>query len=291
MRTVGSAKSQIVNRKITPVNPYKSLLIEVTSGWVGGAVGIATTHPLDSIRVMKQYRARILKSNLSYYRIFYEIKHTHGFAGFYRGLIPPTVLRGIGLGANRAGYNTAMKFFEGEKVKGTWRIFAVGAFAGVCAGVVDMPIHLLKCRAQVKVGLQKESFRSYAIMLKRIWKYEGFRAFTNGLTPQLIFTGSSYALFYAIYDYMVSCDFPVFVSGMIAGTLSWPIGMPFDSLRVRMQCQPYTVPFKYAVEDMCRQPISRWFTGLGATTARAAPRWGVTMLAIENCNTILNRCF
>jgi len=290
-RTVGPVKSQEVTQKSVTGNAHKSLAIEVASGWVGGAVGIAVTHPLDSIRVMKQYQSRIMKNNLSYYRIFSEIKHTHGFVGFYRGIIPPTVLRGLGLGANRAGYNTAMRFFEGEKVQGTWRIWAVGAFAGVCTGVVDMPIHLLKCRAQVKVGLQKESFHAYAVMLKRIWKYEGFRAFTNGLTPQLLYTGSSYAFFYALYDYMVGCDFPVFVAGMVAGTLSWPLAVPFDSLRVRMQCQPYTVPFKYVVEDMWRQPVLRWFSGLGATTLRAAPRWGVTMVAIENCNTILKECF
>jgi len=291
MRHVGPAKSQSVNQKIVPVNSYKCLAIEVSSGWVGGAVGIAATHPIDSIRVVKQYRARMLKNNLSYYKIVYEIKRTHGIAGFYRGLIPPTVLRGFGLATNRAGYNAAMQFFEGEKVKGTWRIWAVGAFAGVCTGVVDMPIHLLKCRAQVKVGLQQESFHLYAVMLKRIWKYEGFRAFTNGLTPQLVFTGSSYALFYAIYDYMLSIDFPVFVAGMVAGTLSWPIALPFDSLRVRMQCQPYNVRLNNVVEDMLRQPVSRWFTGLGATTLRAAPRWGLTMLAIENCNAVLNKCF
>jgi len=268
--------------------PYRSLSIDVASGWIGGAVGIAVTHPLDSIRVMKQYQARISKNNIGYYAIFKQIRDTHGFAGFYRGIIPPTVLRGVALAVNRAGYNTAMRFFEGEKVSGTWRIWVVGGFAGFCTGLVDMPIQLLKCRAQVKVGLTKESFSLYFLMLKRIWKYEGSRAFTNGLTPQLMYAIPSYALFYALYDQMVSYGLPVFLSGMVAGTMSWPPFLPFDSLRVRMQCQPYTVRFKTVLGDMWRQPGVRWFSGLGATMLRAAPRWGVTMLAIENCNNILN---
>jgi len=291
IRNVRPAKCKAVARKIAPINHHKRLAIEIASGWVGGAIGIAATHPLDSIRVVKQYQARILKNNLSYYEIFTQIKNTHGFGGFYRGVIPPTVLRGFGLAANRAGYNVSMNWFEGKKVNGTWRIWVVGGVAGMCTGVVDMPVHLLKCRAQVKVGLSKESFSLYGAMLRNIWKYEGVLAFTNGLIPQLLFAVSSYAMFYAIYDQMVICDFPVFVAGMVAGTVSWPLVVPFDCLRVRMQCQPYHVGFKTVLKEMLRQPIGKWFTGLGATTLRAAPRWGVTMVAIENCNNILRESF
>lgn len=271
--------------------PYKSVGIEMASGWVGGAVGIAITHPLDSIRVMKQYQTRISKNNLSYFEIFKRVRDTHGFAGFWRGVIPPSVFRGLGLAANRAGYSLGMQFFKEETVKGTWRMWVIGSFAGICGGVIDMPIYLLKCRAQVKVGWTRESFSLYALMLKKIWMYEGISAFTNGLIPQLLFTGTTYAAFYAIYDYIISSGYPVLVAGMIAGTVSWPLGIPFDSLRVRMQCQPYNVPLRTVVKDMWRQPIQLWFTGLGATMLRAAPRWGVTMLAIESCNKVFKDNF
>jgi len=279
-----------------PVQPKKSdirkcLFIEITSGWIGGACGVASTHPLDSIRVAKQYHARISKNNLSYYRIFKKIHATHGLAGFYRGIIPPTVLRGVGLSANRLGYNIGLQLFEGRQIKGTWRMSVVGSIAGLFTGVVDMPIHLLKCRAQVRLGISKETFLLYVEMLKRIWKYEGFRAFTNGLIPQLLYTGISYAIFYVLYDYFLANGFSVFMSGMIAGTLSWPPVVPFDSLRVRMQCQPYTVSFRTVARDMCRQPIRLWFSGNGATMLRAAPRWGITMLSVENCNKTLNTYF
>jgi len=282
------ATSKAVARKIKGINPrYRSLIMDFVSGWVGGSIGIAATHPLDSIRVVKQYQARIAKNNMSYWEIILQIKNTYGLAGFYRGVIPPTVLRGFGLAANRGGYNLASSYFKGEKIQGTWRIWVVGGFAGGCAGVVDMPIQLLKCRAQVKKGLMKESFSLYAQMIKRIWNYEGILAFTNGLIPQLLYTIPSYAFFYAMYDCMVSYDIPVFVAGMVAGTVSWPASVPFDCLRVRMQCQPYNVSFRAVVKDMWRQPVRQWFSGCGATTLRAAPRWGVTMLVIENSNKFL----
>jgi len=268
-------------------NPRKGLLIDMTSGWVGGAVGIALTHPLDSVRVTKQYQARMSKNNLNYFQIFKQIRYTHGFAGFYRGVLPPTILRGVGMAANRTGYNIGLQLFKGEQVKGTWRMWVVGSIAGIFTGVVDMPVQLLKCRAQVKVGLTKETLSLYVNMIQRIWRYEGIKAFTNGLLPQLMYTGISYAMFYAIYDYMTATGFNVFTAGMVAGTVSWPPVLPLDSLRVRMQCQPYNVRFSTVAGEMWKQPVRRWFTGLGATTLRAAPRWGMTMLAIENCKIIL----
>jgi len=266
---------------------YQNIVIGFVSGWAGGAVGILVTHPLDSIRVVKQYQARVCRNNVRYHEIIRHIRYVHGVSGFFRGVIPPTVLRGLAVSANRAGYNLGLQLFKDEKVHGTWRIWVVGSLAGFCSGVVDMPVQLLKCRAQVRLGLTKETFGLYINMAKRIWKYEGFRAFTNGLIPQLLYNGTSFALFYAIYDYIISQGFSAFVAGMTAGVVSWPPVLPLDSLRVRMQCQPVTVGLSTVVGQMWRQPVRLWFTGLGVTVLRAAPRWGITMLAVENCNKIL----
>jgi len=276
----------------TPISiRYKYICTDMASGWFGGAIGIAVTHPLDCIRVMKQYQARISNTNLSYLEILKRIRNIHGMTGFYRGVLPPSVLRGIGLAANRAGYSFGMQLFKEEKVRGTWRIWVVGGLAGSCTGVVDMPINLLKCRAQVKLGRTKECFSLYTEMLRRIWIYEGFGAFTNGLVPQLLCCVITYGAFYAMYDTMICYDFSVPVAGMVAGSMSWPIGLPLDSLRVRMQCQPYDVPFRTALGEMWRQPIHLWFSGMGMTMLRAAPRWGFTMLAIETCNEVLKDNF
>jgi len=269
----------------------QNIIAGFLSGWVGGAIGIMATHPLDSIRVVKQYQARVNKNNLKYREIIRHIRYVHGVSGFYRGVIPPTVLRGLGISSNRAGYNLGMQLFEGERVNGTWRIWVVGSIAGLCTAVVDVPVHLLKCRAQVRLGLTKETFGLYMEMAKRIWKYEGFFAFTNGLLPQLLYSGISFAIFYATYDHVTSRGFSPFTAGVSAGLISWPLVLPLDSLRVRMQCQPVNVGFRTVVKQMWRQPVRVWFTGLGATMLRAAPRWGITMLAIENCNKILQEFY
>jgi len=287
-QTDGRKKLIIQVPSCNPTSNRKTLLIETASGWIGGSVGIALTHPIDSIRVSKQYQSRISSMNMSYYQILKHIKQTHGFSGFYRGLLPPTVLRGGCLAANRCGYNLGMRAFdEGVDVKGTWRIWIVGCLAGLCTGIVDLPIQLLKCRAQVKAGLTKETFSLYALMLKRIWRFEGISAFFNGGVPHIAGSMFSYGIFYYLYEQMVLNGCSVFMAGVLAGTFSWPLILPLDSLRVRMQCQPYDVRLSTVAAEMWRQPIRQWFSGLGATMLRAAPRWGATMMAIEECNRVM----
>jgi len=266
----------------------RSVFVSMATGWVSGAVGIAATHPIDCVRVTKQYQARIHSNNFPYSQIIRQIREKYGFGGFYRGVIPPTVLRGCGLAANRSGFNFGKKFFRGEKIEGTWRMWIVGGFAGVCTGIVEMPIHLLKCRAQVKAGFANETFMTYAVMLQRIWKYEGLSAFINGLTPQIACSFLSFSLFYALYDCLTASGLPVFLAGMTCGVVSWVPIIPLDSMRVRMQCQPYYVQLRTVVRDMWRQPVTHWFAGMGATALRAAPRWGVTMVLLESCNKVVN---
>lgn len=270
----------------------RNLLIEIASGWIGGGAGICVTHPIDSVRVTKQYQARISGNECSYYQILKQIKATHGVSGFYRGVIPPTVLRGGGLAANRAGYYLGMQLFdEGVNVKGTWRIWVVGAFAGFFNAIADMPIQLIKCRAQVKAGLTKETFKLHAETLKSIWKFEGWSAFTNGAVPCITINVFSYGLFYCLYEQMVMNEVPAFAAGMTAGVISWPLFLPLDTLRVRMQCQPYYVRLSVVSGEMLRQPVNQWFAGLGATLLRAGIRFGVTMMAVEQCNKAFKRAF
>lgn len=289
MKTTTDGRKKLVFQVPSSKPTYKkNLAIETASGWIGGAAGIALTHPLDCIRVSKQYQSRISTMNTSYYQILKQIKRTHGLPGFYRGLLPPTVLRGFGLASNRFGYNLGMRIFDkGVDVKGTWRMYVVGGIAGLCSGIVDQPIQLLKCRAQVKTGLTKETFSLYILMLRRMWKFEGINAFVNGGVPNIAGSVISFGLFYCVYDQLQLLGCSPFVSGVISGTLSWPVILPLDSLRVRMQCQPYYVRLNIVAAEMWRQPVRQWFCGMGATMLRAAPRWGVTMTVIEECNKVM----
>merc|ERR1712003_527660 len=93
-----------------------------------------------------------------------------------------------------------------------------------------------------------------------------------------------------MYDAMREKQCNPILAGSISAVCSWPAGLPFDTLRVRIQCceNPRTTLGTVTMQ-MLRQPIKKWFIGFTATCVRAAPRYGICMFAIEKSNGYLNR--
>lgn len=86
-------------------NPYHAgMSREFASGWIGGALGIFVTHPIDTVRVRLQHAATNGKTGVTYSSIINNIRRTIGVKGLFRGVLPPVTLRGVSMGMNRAGY-------------------------------------------------------------------------------------------------------------------------------------------------------------------------------------------
>eukprot|EP01084_Bolivina_argentea_P021478 39909_1 len=118
---------------------------------------------------------------------------------------------------------------------------------------------------------------------------EGFKGWTLGIIPGITFAMITYPIFYVVYDKLRSnygCN-PM-IAGSTAAVLSWPIGLPFDTMRVRLQCNTERLSVKQVAYAMYKQPIKLWFVGLNATVIRAAPRYAICMWSIEQSNYYLN---
>ena len=166
-----------------------------------------------------------------------------------------------------------------------WRLLGISAFAGLCQTFGDLPLYNIKCRAQtIKDPRFNESFRGYYRMSKEITIKEGIRGWTNGFVPSAICCMLSYPVLYGVYDKLRENQFSPMIAGGIAGACSWPIGLPFDTMRVKMQTDKRFIPFTKAAHNLFRQPVKNWFKGLGATVIRAAPRYAICMYTIENSN-------
>ncbi len=260
---------------------------EFSSGLLGGSAGILLTHPIDTVRVRLQYAATNGRPNVTYSSVIKNIRNTIGVRGLFRGILPPVTLRGMSMGMNRAGYEFASKITEDQNKtppKGL-RLIGVSAFAGLCQTFGDLPLYNIKCRAQTtKDPRFNESFRGYYRMAKEITIKEGIRGWSNGFVPAAACCVLTYPVLYGVYDKLRENDFSPMVSGAIAGAISWPIGLPFDTIRVKMQTDKNFVPFTKASHNLFRQPVKNWFKGLGATIIRAAPRYAICMYTIENSN-------
>lgn len=252
---------------------------EVLGGFFGGACGIFITHPLDTIRV----RAQVASGgrNPSYLGIIRSIVRHKGITGFYAGVVPPVFFRGVGFSFNRYGYACAKQYTDNSCI--------LGIIAGLCNAMADTPIFCLKNRVQCSNGQFKESIREYLRMGFHILKTEGLYGLYTGHVPNVILFCFSYALFYAVYDPMLSAGYTPCTSGVAAVLACWPLLYPFDVLRTRSQIvQKRTkwsrnyFTFRYFAREMWAQPVRRWFPGLGLTLVRAAPRYGVAMAVCES---------
>tara|TARA_B100001013_G_scaffold67003_1_gene35022 strand:+ start:1505 stop:2347 length:843 start_codon:yes stop_codon:yes gene_type:complete len=269
-------------------NPYHDKMSrEFAGGYIGGALGILVTHPIDTVRVRLQHAATNGKTGVTYSSIINNIRRTIGIKGLFRGVLPPVTLRGFSMGMNRAGYEFASKITEGQDKsppKG-WKLTGVSAFSGLCQTFVDLPLYNIKCRAQTtKDPCFNESFRGYYRMAKEITVKEGYKGWTNGFIPASACSMLSYPILYGVYDKLRENNFSPIIAGAIAGAISWPIGLPFDTIRIKMQTDKRFVPFTKAAHELFKQPVKKWWIGLGATMVRAAPRYAIIMWTVENSN-------
>lgn len=262
------------------LSPHK----EVLGGFFGGACGIFCTHPLDTIRT----RAQVMKGtkNPSYVGIVRDVIKHRGILGLYAGVFPPVFFRGIGFAMNRSGYAFAKKYTDNSAI--------LGAVAGAVNSIADTPIFCLKNRVQCSNGKFKETLSHYCKMGYQIFRKEGIRGLYSGHIPNLILESVSYALFYVVYDPMITGGYPPWLCGVCAVLACWPMCYPLDVLRTRSQITPKRTKwsrdyftFRYFLREMWAQPVNRWFPGMGLTLVRAAPRYGVAMAVCESIKNSL----
>jgi len=254
---------------------------ESVSGYLGGAAGILATHPLDTVRIQVQFRSTA--GETSYIGLTKQIWKEAGIGGFYRGVLPPVVLRGLTMGINRWSYEFADQNYPGQNRFG--RSWWLGFFAGAMTSIAETPIHLLKTRVQTGVsGEMKETLGAYFRLGAICVREEGVRSLLVGMTPSTILGAMSYGLFYVCYDEMLLQKYPAVISGMVSAVLSWPLFYPLEVIRTRLQSTPMKTrwsqefwTFRRGSAFLLRRPFVEWFPGLAMTLTRAIPRWGIVM--------------
>jgi len=274
---------------------FSKIQTESISGYVGGACGIAATHPLDTVRVQLQSFSAKSQSKIAVVDICKNIVKNGGPLGFFRGIVPPIVFRGLGMCISRTVYGLANeKYPTGNKFL---RSFAVGATAGSISGGIETPVHLLKVRAQVGAAENiKETLYGYWKLAKHIIQTEGVLRLYHGVQPQMVASAFGGGMYYVAYDELRTREYNPFVAGCVSAIVGWPWAYPFDVIRTRLQSQPiknsidaayYT--FRAESQRMVSQHFTKWFPGLSLTLIRAAPRWGIVMYMHETTRTFLRK--
>jgi len=285
------------------------LLGEIIAGWVGGAAGILATHPLDTVRVRLQHQSglRLQQLQLSptighfyvhqsspspigLWRIVHSIHDRFGPSGFYRGIVPPVLLRGTVFAMIRGSMELAEQLADQLHPQRQWsRTFeqtVYGSVGGFTAALCDTPIFVLKTRMQTTNSMTaKEDIVAYAMRTREIVRESGPRGLYVGFVPQMFLGVASWAMMFVAYDELRFRGFSPFLAGVLSAMASWPPFYPLDVIRTRMQAASNHDSFVTIARDHFRQRPSQWFPGLTVTLLRAGPRFGVTFYLMEQLQT------
>lgn len=189
------------------------------SGLCGGLVGVAISHPIDTLRIRYQesHGTRIIPFARQIY-----VKES--FAAFFRGISSP--LFGVGLEKcvvfGMRDYIANMKQFENPNANS----LVAGFGAGLTCSFVVTPVERIKIILQQKLPLGK---------LTPSYLYQGLASTFTREIP-------GYMVYFVTYDTCLRYDpepslWRVPFYGAISGLLAWLVIYPSDPIKTKIQSQ------------------------------------------------------
>tara|TARA_B100001123_G_C14911867_1_gene868109 strand:- start:16 stop:717 length:702 start_codon:yes stop_codon:yes gene_type:complete len=231
-------------------------LTATISGSVGGTLGILTSHPIDTVKVL--YQSKDTKSIINTIK---DIYNKFGYKGFYRGIIPPL----LGFTAEKACVIGSYEYMK----KKTNNIYFSSLWAGFICTFVISPME------KIKINMQNGSKNPYR-NLHRGWLSTVWRE-----TP-------SYVVYLVLYEKLKERYNSPFLNGAISGTVAWLTAYPADT--VKTLCQEYDYTIREATSKIYKAHGFRgFFRGVNLALARAFILHGFVFTGIENTRKLFER--
>ena len=102
--------------------------------------------------------------------------------------------------------------------------------AGATSLFLYIPPELLKTRAQ----LEKSKYMKYSEIVPIIYRERGIRGFFQGYWITFLREVPGWGLYFGSFEYFKQ-HYGTYISGGIAGFLSWVPALPFDVIKTRIQ--------------------------------------------------------
>tara|TARA_B110000879_G_C10915660_1_gene410065 strand:+ start:36 stop:707 length:672 start_codon:yes stop_codon:yes gene_type:complete len=186
------------------------------NGIIVGIVQTLTGHPLDTLKVLQQTNVK---------KVNYK---TIGLRNVYRGMLYPMLGSGI--------FNS-IQFGSYQYIKQhTHNNVIAGLSAGFLSGIILCPIDVLKINKQIKNTNKVNIFKALHVSCVR----ESFSTY--------IYFESYYRSMQYLGENNKNTEINAFLSGGIAGVLSWFFIFPIDVVKTRLQsyqCDSIVSAIKY----------------------------------------------
>ncbi|GFS25354.1 mitochondrial 2-oxodicarboxylate carrier [Elysia marginata] len=234
--------------------------MQFAAGGCAGFVEVSIMHPLDLVKTRFQIQRGPEDPNryTSIADCFRKMYRQEGALSFYKGILPPILAETP---------KRATKFFTFEQYKSLFSyaefipvpiaLSLAGLAAGLTEAIVINPFEVVKVKLQAERTTYKNQPSTISTAKEIIAKNGfGFKGLNKGLTATLGRHGVFNMFYFGIYHNVKSmvpeykdpkADFlRRFAIGLVAGTLSSCVNIPFDVAKSRIQGpQPVAGQIKY----------------------------------------------
>ncbi|XP_066435882.1 mitochondrial ornithine transporter 1-like [Eleutherodactylus coqui] len=292
---------------------FGQVLINLTSGAMGGVACVASGQPFDTAKVKMQTFPSMYRSFMDCAVQTYNME---GLRGLYHGAVP-ALLANV---AENAVLFTCYGFCQNLvcrvlEVKDPAQLrehhkAAAGSLASVFSSLVLCPTELVKCRMQTQHEMRVSGFKGiphkstpWSIVCD-ILKAEGVRGLFCGLSSTWLREIPGYFFFFGGYELSKSMlnqssrDQPgalvITVSGGVGGACFWIAVYPVDSVKSRIQVLSMASPTKKGflislLHILKKEGIGTLYSGLTPTVIRAFPSNAALFLAYEMTKRTLTK--
>ncbi|XP_013089163.1 mitochondrial 2-oxodicarboxylate carrier-like [Biomphalaria glabrata] len=276
--------------------------MQFVAGGCAGFIEVSIMHPLDLVKTRFQIQRGPDDPNryTSIVDCFRKMYRQEGPLSFYKGILPPLLAETP---------KRAVKFFTFERYKNLFSydnylsqpvvLSLAGLFAGLTEAVVINPFEVVK----VKLQAERSKFTEQPSTIKTaraIVAKDGFglRGLNKGLTATLgrhgVFNMFYFGFYHNVKDIIPAYSDPTtdffrrFLIGLVAGTLSSIVNIPFDVAKSRIQGPqpvPGVIKYKSCFQTMAlvykEEGYFALYKGLLPKVLRLGPGGAIMLLVYE----------
>ena len=262
--TVTRRESLVHHSSIADDSPHWH---KVVAGIMAGGGARLFTAPLDLLRIRRQLYPKSTPSNM--FVSFYKIASTEGgIHSLFRGNVAATYLWMSYTAVQFSFYDHSAHLLSSNTSMSSNAVaFVSGASAGVFATLATYPFDI--CRTTFAAqGLNKKSGgssswkppKSILEFALTLYRREGITGFFAGVQPAVVQVIPYMGLNFLLYEFFVSRDPSVGISGMagaLSGGVSKIVVYPLDTVKRRIQIQTISGTTQYRNMMDCLFTIAR----------------------------------
>ena len=252
------------------------ILRSFIAGALSGTCSTILLQPLDLIKT------RLQQSPLSsIWSVVNHVAKQEGISGFWTGVTPSLWRTVPGIGLYFSCYHTLSDMVTTKDMKRdrmtSMQSMMVGTLARICAGVMLIPITVVKTRWEATGSKFQYKGKGMMVAIKTIMAKEGARGLVAGLVPTIVrdapYSGI-YLMFYNNLKYLLVTKTEEgkekqvlhFLCGLLAGAIATMIVQPADVVKTHLQLVQGKMSAKQVMRGIYKT------RGLGGFMVGAGPR-------------------